>query len=207
VTITADTDVTNISAVAIGPFGTFAAAGLDLEPNDPMVLGVGDALTMETPTNFFRGMSVNGPLLSKATTDAEGKGIVTVENNSGSNAKIVFELSYTLSGTATIDNAAFDAAFLTILLAISTPSAPLVSEALTIELPAGGLSGGDTLSDSFQFTLAVDAGAVDAISLSTTLSGSATTQAMAPVPLPAALPLFAAGLAAVGLAARRRNRR
>lgn len=208
VTITGDTDVVLLDTSAAGDIGTFASAALDLDPADPTVLGAGDALTMTTNLfSGFQGETVNGPSLNVATSDVQGEGEVTVANNSGNNAKIVFELTYALSGTAAIDDAAFDAAFLNLMLAISTPSAPLVAETITVDLPAGGLSGGGAVGNTFVFTLALDAGDVDTIFLSTSLSGIATTQAMSPVPVPAALPLFAAGLAGLGLTASRRNRR
>ena len=172
---------------------------MDLDPDDPTVLAAGDVLTM---TTNFQGKSANGPLLSTATSDVQGEGVVTVENSSQNNAKIVFDVTYSLSGTAEIDDAAFDSAFLNVLFEIWTQSGFSLSEKVTVDLPAGGLSGSGTFGNTIPFTLALAAEESDKIFLSAKLKGTAETQAT-PVPLPATLPLFATGLAALGLTARR----
>jgi hypothetical protein len=198
VTLKGNTNLVDLEASAVGNFGTFANATNDRDPLSETILGVGGSVKL---TGNVNGATVDGMLLNQASSTVETRGVVAAQNNGTFNATVNFSLDYSLSGSATIDSATRDAALIDILLQAASLTGNFGSVPLTINLPADGLAFSDAKSNVLLLTLFVPAGGSNAVIISGAISGAATTQ---PVPLPAALPLFAAGVAALGLAARHR---
>jgi hypothetical protein len=202
ITLTAGTSLKALDVDFAGNPGTVADAVLDRDPLATTPLSVGDAISLR---GAISGATVDGPLFSEAASFAKATGVIAARNNSAQfNAAVNFSLDYSLSGSAAIDNVSRDTAFLRVLLQTASLGNGYGAVQAFIDLPTDGMALSDAKANALLLTLIVPAGGANAVIISGTMTGKASTQ---PVPLPTALPLFAAGVAAVGLAAHRRERR